>query len=324
VRVKQLAPAIGCALLLTPALMLSLIRLVEPSWGKAVQAEAFTPFGLPLYAAALVLLLTVMGVRRTVSVGYSVPAVLAGAGLVLHAAWFAPMVVGETPAPAADADRAVVMTANVLRGRGDGADLVEQARDRGVDLLVVNEITGSALEEMEAAGLDDLLPERVGEPGVEDSVVGTMVFGTEPISLVDRLPTNLDSLVVDTGGLRVLAVHPMSPMWPDDWRADHADVLAAARTFAPDLLAGDFNATADHPPMRALADAGYRDSVELTNGGFQPTWPVNGGFGWLGLLGPVAQIDHVLVSDDLTVTETDNFDLDGADHRPVVATVAPR
>ena len=323
-RLRDAALAAGVVVLLAPALLLTLLRLTEPSPARAVQAVAFTPFALPLYAATLLLLAVVMVVRRTVAVGYSVPAGLALVGLVLHAAWFAPRVAGEVPEPAADAQPVVVMTSNLLRGRADGAELMDQVRDHEVDLLVVSEITSSSLAELEKAGLRGVLPYREGNPGADDTVTGTMVFSAGRTMLRDVLDTMLAGLVVDTLGLRLVAVHPMSPVWPDDWRVDHDRVLTAVEEHAPDLVVGDLNATPDHQQLRDLDDAGYRDSVELTNGGFQPTWPVNGLFGLVGFLGPVAPIDHVLVSDDWAVTETETTELAGTDHKPVVAVVARR
>lgn len=323
-RLRTVALAAGVIVLLAPAVLLTLLRLIEPSPARAVQAVAFTPFALPLYAAALVLLAVVMVLRRTVSVASAVPAGLALVGLVLHAAWFAPRVAGEVRQPAADATPVVVMTTNLLRGRADGAQLMDEVRDRDVDLLVVNEITGSSLAELEAEGLRDELPYREGNPGADDTVTGTMVFSAGPTVLRDVLDTTLDGLVVDTLDLRLVAVHPRAPVWPEDWRIDHDRVLTAVEEHAPDLIAGDFNATPDHQPMRDLDDAGYRSSMELINRGFQPTWPVNGLFGVIGFLGPVTPIDHVLVSDDWAVTESETIELDGSDHKPVVAVVARR
>jgi len=324
VKPRDLALAGVCVLLLAPAALLTLFRLTEPPWARAVQAVAFTPLGLPLYAVALVLLVVVMLVRRTVAVPYTVTAGLAATGLVLHAGWFAPELTGDVPEPAAGAEPLVVMTSNLLKGGADTAAVMNQVRDRDVDLLVVNEITESSLAAMDAAGLKTLLPFREGRPGVDGTVAGTMVFSNEPTELVDSLDTAMGSLVVDTDDLRLFAVHPSTPVSPAMWRDDHATILAAVDDHDPDLMVGDFNATPDQAPMRALEDAGYRDSVELTNGGFQPTWPVNGAFGALGLLGPLAPIDHVLVSDDWAVTETETAELDGSDHMPVIATVAAR
>ncbi len=316
--------AVAVVALLAPAVLLTLLRLTGPSPARAVQAVSFTPFALPLYAVALVLLAVVMVVRRTVAPIYAVPTGLALVGLVLHVAWFAPRVAGEVPEPAAGAEPVVVMTTNLLRGWADGTELMDEVRDHDVDLLVVNEITISSLAELEEAGLREALPYREGNPGADGTVPGTMVFSSQPTVLRDVLDTKLGGLVVDSGDVRLIAVHPMSPVWPDDWRDDHEIVLAAVEEYDPDLVAGDFNATPDHRPMRELDDAGYRDSFELTNAGFQPTWPVNGLFGLVGFLGPVAPIDHVLVSDDWAVTETETTELDGTDHKPVVAVVARR
>ena len=163
---------------------------------------------------------------------------------------------------------------------------MEHVRDHDVDLLVVNEITVSSLAELETAGLAEALPYSEGDAGADGTVAGTMVFSREPTELVDVLDTPMGCLVVDTGGLRMFALHPSTPIAPDLWRDDHAAILAAVEERDPDLLVGDFNATLDHAPMRDLDDAGYRDSVELTNGGFQPTWPQHGRFGLVGLLGP--------------------------------------
>jgi endonuclease/exonuclease/phosphatase (EEP) superfamily protein YafD len=322
VKGRGAALAAACLLLLAPAALLTTFRVSDPSWARAVQAVAFTPFAIPLYAAALVLLVAVMVVRRTATVRHALTAVVALVGLALHAAWFAPEVIGETPAPADGAERVVVMTANLLRGRADVEQLLDRVRDHEVDLLVVNEITESSLAGLEDAGVAELLPFHEGGAGADETVPGTMVFSAEPTELIDVLDTKLGSLVVDVGDIRLMAVHPMSPVWPADWRADHATVLAAVEEQEPDLVAGDFNATADHKPMRDLEEAGYRDSVELTNGGFQPTWPANGTFPLVGLLGAVAPIDHVLVSDDWTVTDSRTTQIDGTDHKPVIAVVA--
>lgn len=323
-RLRDAALAATCVVLLAPAVLLTANRLTEPPWARAVQAVAFTPFAIPLYAAALVLLGVVMLVRRTVAVPYVLTAALAAAGLVLHSWWFAPLVAGDAPEPAAGAEPVVVMSANILRGRGDTAELMEQAREHEVDVLVVTEITESSLAAMEEAGLAELLPYREGNPGLDETVAGTMVFSDEPTDLVDLLDTTMGCLVVDTGGIRVFGVHPATPVSPPLWRADHATILDAVEERQPDLVVGDFNATPDQAPMRALDDAGYRDTVELTNGGYQPTWPVNGMFGLAGFLGPTAQIDHVLVSEEWTATASETTELDGSDHKPVIAVVARR
>ena len=58
------------------------------------------------------------------------------------------------------------------------------------------------------------------------------------------------------------------------------------------------NATPDHDVMRELDDAGYRDAGEVSNEGWQPTWPANH-VGILPLLPPLVRIDHVLIGDSM-------------------------
>ncbi|MFA6576667.1 MAG: endonuclease/exonuclease/phosphatase family protein, partial [Nocardioides sp.] len=111
---------------------------------------------------------------------------------------------------------------------------------------------------------------------------------------------------------------------PEDWVADHREILAAAGQPGVDLVVGDLNATLDHAPVRALVDAGFRDTAEIANQGLATTWPVGGSYPLLSLLPPMVAIDHVLVTDAWAVVSTETLDIDGADHRAVLATVAPR
>ena len=118
-------------------------------------------------------------------------------------------------------------------------------------------------------------------------------------------------------------MHPYSPTVPGAWRDDHAAVVAAVDSERPDLVVGDFNATADHPPMRALADLGYRDVGELANQGWQPTWPSSGARDVLGIPVPsLVQIDHVLVGPLLAAISMRTVAIADSDHRAVLADVA--
>ena len=308
--------------LMVPAGLLSVVRLVEPESGRALQIQAFTPYALPLYALALLLL---VGAAVRASNGRAhllAPTVLALLGLGAHFYWFSPQVLGSTPSPAAGATSIRVMTANLYAGEGDAVALAQEVKDREVDLLVVNEITDRALRDMQRVGLRSELHFQAGSTG--SSVEGTMIFSRAPIEPVEPVDTEFDSLVATTGGFVVLAVHPNPPVQPDQWRTDHDTLYAAVKSSKPDLILGDFNATADHAPMRRLADRGYRDSVEITNGILQPTWPANGQYPILGWFPPSVAIDHVLVASDIAVVDTQTVDLPASDHRPVVAVIARR
>lgn len=325
-----------------PALLLSTARLLDPVSSPLVLVESFTPLGLPAYVVVLLLALgalvgagrragTRTGTRagspegratRRARVGAGLLAGLAVAGLVLHAVWFADRVSGANPPPAAGAGRIVVLQANVLLGEADGVELVRTAAEEDVDLLVVEEVTGPVLERMDAAGLAELLPHRIGEPRDTDPG-GTMVFSRAGLGPAQRIGTGYDGWRVDVDGLTLVAVHPDFPLDPAAWRADHAAILRAARASDADLVVGDFNATPDHRPMRALAAAGWRSAAELADEGWQPTWPDDGRRRLLGLpVPPLLQIDHVLVGPRLAALGTHTVDLHGSDHRGLVATVA--
>lgn len=306
--------------LLAPAVLLGAVRLVEPEGGWAIRLTAFTPLGIPLLVTLLVVL-AIAGLRGPRRALLVVPTLVTVLLLGLHVWWFSPRVLGANPPAARGAETITVMTSNLFEGRGEAISLVREASDAGVDILVVEEITPGALTDMERVGLNEVFPHRIGAPG--DSIEGTMVFARQELGEPTRLPTVFGSWEVSVGDLRLMAVHPSAPMIPDAWREDHAVILAAARDSAPDLIVGDFNATDDHLPMRALADAGYRDVAELANEGWQPTWPANGLYHLLGIaLPPLTGIDHVLVGRTLAGIGTRTVTLDGTDHKVLIAEVA--
>jgi endonuclease/exonuclease/phosphatase family metal-dependent hydrolase len=308
--------AVAAAVLVLPALPVTLSRATGWTGDLGLVLTAFAPLALLPYAVALVLLgvLLLRGHRGRVEL---VGATLVTALLVLHGWWVAPLFVGGAPTPAAGAERVTVLSANVEYGRGDAAVVVDAVRRRGVDVLVVSEVTPRFVAAAEAAGIADLLPFRVGTPGLTTS--GTMVFSSSQIAQVARVDTLFDSLVVRTHDLTLLATHPAPPQLPDDWRDDQPLLLAAAREHHVDVVVGDLNATLDHPTLRDLGEAGWRDAVELTNGGFEPTWPAHGE---KGLVTPVVQIDHVLARSSVAVVGVDRFEVPDADHQAIVATLA--
>ena len=297
------------AVLGIPALMLTIFRLVDSDVGTMIRVESFTPLGIPLYAALL--LLMVFGVMRRPAGERTrrvVGTFVALAGLVLHAWWFAPQVVGDNPAPAAGAPRITVMTANLFAGLGDAGDVVEAVRRDHVDILVLEEITPMALDRLDAAGLAQRLPHRIGEPGLgrgRDDGLLQRADGGARVAGHNRF----HSYRVQVGTLTLLAVHPVAPVQPQAWRRDHDLIRREAVDKDADLIVGDMNATSDHEVMRELGDAGFRDAGELANEGWQPTWPANH-VGLFPRLPPLVRIDHVLVAPTLASLGTHTVDIE--------------
>ena len=307
--------------LAVPALILTVARAFDTDNGSMIRVEAFTPVALPLYAVLLVLFAVAVALWRSARGPLLMATGLALAGLTVHVWWFAPQVTGATPEPADGAERITVMNANLYEGRADAGEIVDAVRKEHVDILVLEEITPGLLEEMDAAGLAELLPERVGEP--DYMVAGTMILANRPLTDHVRLRTTFQGWEATYGELTVLGVHPVAPVDPDGWRADHAAILKQAEDDDADLIVGDMNATPDHSVMRELDDAGFRDAGEVSNEGWQPTWPANH-IGIAPLLPPLVRIDHVLIGDGLASLGTHTVDIDGTDHLALVATVAAR
>ncbi|MBB6626694.1 endonuclease/exonuclease/phosphatase family protein [Nocardioides sp. KIGAM211] len=336
-RARGVVLGLAALVVLAPAAFLTVVRATDPGSGRLIRAESFTPLALPAYAVVLVVALLVLVLARrrgggrgrgVAGAGPALVALVALVGLVLHAVWFAPRLLGANPPPADGARTLVVMTANLYAGHADGIELVRTASEEDVDVLVVEEVTTEELADMEAAGLADLFPFRIGEAHALDAD-GTMVFSRTLLGTAEPVDTGHESWLVrvtdpDVGdALTLLVVHPYAPTEPAQWRADHAAIRAAVEDADPDLVVGDFNATLDHPPMRALGDLGLRSVAELANEGWQPTWPSNGIRGLLGVgLPPLVQIDHVLVGRRLAALGTHTVDVPGTDHRAVVAEVA--
>jgi hypothetical protein len=319
--VKRVLFWLVAAVLAVPALILTVARVFDSDNGTMIRIEAFTPLAMPVYAALVVLLALGAWLGGSDRRPRIVACLAALALLGVHVWWFAPQVIGGNPAPAAGAQRITVMNANLYEGRGSAADVVDAVRDHHVNILVLEEITPQLLAEMDDLGLSSLLPNRVGEP--DYMVAGTMILADQPLTDHVRLRTTFQGWEATYDGLTVLGVHPVAPVDPAAWRADHAAILKQAETDHADLILGDMNATPDHEPMRQLDDAGFRDASEAANEGWQPTWPANH-VGVFPLLPPVVKIDHVLVGKDMASLGTETVEVAGTDHKALLATVARR
>lgn len=123
-----------------------------------------------------------------------------------------------------------------------------------------------------------------------------------------------------SGRLNVSAVHPTPPLPGGEsaWWVDHDLLAELCAATEPTILAGDFNSTLDHSPMRSLLDKGCTDAAEATGKGLRGTWPA--AFPW-----PLTiPIDHVLLNRRAgTVTGFEVLDIGGTDHRGLVAVIAP-
>ncbi|WP_433505993.1 endonuclease/exonuclease/phosphatase family protein [Pseudonocardia halophobica] len=116
------------------------------------------------------------------------------------------------------------------------------------------------------------------------------------------------------GNRRFHAVHPQAPMarWQVRvWSRDMDSIARWCAALPAPIVAGDFNATLDHGPLRR-ALTGVRDAAEGTGRGLTGTYHA-GLPRWAGI-----RIDHVLVPREATTTRYEIVDLPGTDHRAVL------
>lgn len=253
---------------------------------------------------------------------------LVGAGLVLAigAAVLVPRLVpGPNTDAGPDATVVTVGVANLRLGLADADALVAAVQQAGIEVLVTLELTEDAIARLEDAGLTDRLPNDVLEPsrftsggGIHSSLPLTALPSSEDRGF-GRTPRAEVQLTVP-GPVVVEAVHPLPPI-QDDWTQRWRSALRGLPD--PDgggrrLLAGDFNATHDHAPFRAVLDRGWNDAADAVGRGLVPTFNA---LPWGEPVPPVT-LDHVLVDGDTEVLDVRVLPLPGSDHRLLVVDIA--
>ncbi|GAB3673565.1 endonuclease/exonuclease/phosphatase family protein [Actinocorallia lasiicapitis] len=264
-----------------------------------VQLVSFTPY---VAAAAFVVPLIAFGLRRWAP----------GAVAVALAAFVVPRAFAQD-GPAAQGPVVRVLSANLLHGGTPPARIVELAKTLQVDLLSLQELNDRAVRGLDGLGLRGMFPY------VAEGAHGTALYSRLPLEgSVAGPPGSVQTLVRMPGRepFAFVAVHTCAPLGPS-----HAKCFAdSQRTMVPAtpdgvlrIQAGDFNATLDHPTIRALLATGYRDAGRARGDGFKATWPA------LDHTLPGVVIDHVLADRRVAVTAYSVHDLPRSDHRAVFA-----
>jgi len=315
-RGRSVAAAVACWLTVAPGAAVAAVRLGGWERGPLVHLVAYTPYVAGL---SVLPLLGALALRRWRA------AAVAGLALAALTSVVLPRTV---PGVAADVGgpRLRVLTANIKHGEADPAALVALVKQHQVDVLAVQELNTDFISAFDAAGIGALLPHRiVDDPKI---YVNGGLYSRVPLSDTgihedESGFTQAYATVTLPGGapLVVESVHSCAPLSVADvpcWFAG----LRGQRPATPDgpvrLLMGDFNATVDHAPMRALLATGYEDAAGNTGHGLKGTWrPIDHGFS----LPPIA-IDHILIDPRLAIREYAVWPLPGSDHSAVFAEVS--
>jgi endonuclease/exonuclease/phosphatase family metal-dependent hydrolase len=310
-----------------PVVALSVFRAVPAHWPVlVVQLVSFTPWLAVPAAAAL--LLAFLGRSRWQQ---GVAVVL----LVCQAFWLFPLDTGR-PAAASTGTKVplTVLNLNSELGQADAGQIVALVRDNNVSLLAVQEFTQGLQDRLSAAGLDQLLPQRVSQPS--SGAAGSALYSRypmEPVGSVPDTPFRMPTvrLTAEANGtvavLEVTGVHVFPPVDEHlaQWRSDLAAVGRVADRPGARLLTGDFNATYDHAEFRALLARGQgRDGeaaplvdVGAASGArLVPTWPME------GQQLPGIAIDHLITSSGLDSKDYRVHRVAGTDHAAILATLA--
>ena len=109
-----------------------------------------------------------------------------------------------------------------------------------------------------------------------------------------------------------------------EWSRDLDLLVAGARESSlPTVVAGDFNATLDHPQIRVLMDSDYRDASADSGPSWRPTWPSPGNLRRRGVGIPsLFALDHVFLRGPLEATYAKTHVVPGTDHRALVTRVS--
>jgi endonuclease/exonuclease/phosphatase (EEP) superfamily protein YafD len=260
---------------------------------------------VPYVAAGVVIPLAVAALTRNwAALAVMVAVTALFAGIVL------PRAVGGGQ-PHATGPQLRILTANLRFGQAGDQGLVDLVRRTGADVLSVQEFTPAAADRLDQAGLEQLLPYRVIDPRTGPE--GSGLYSRYPLTqLPDQGPTTFAMVsatleVPGTSPVRLTAAHPPAPLGKDAprWRHDIGEIPPATPHGQVGIVAGDFNASLDHAPLRRLIGEGFTDAADATGQGLVPTfrpWP------------PIT-IDHVLADKRCAIQKVKIYYQPGSDHR---------
>lgn len=218
----------------------------------------------------------------------------------------------------ASGKRLTVMSVNLLRGHADTDTIGRVVRSDSVDVLVLTEMTDAADLELRADGIYRRLPYTTPSRTGQTTVIRSRLRSVPASRAAQAAPVSTRNPTVTLRygkAVSFRAVHPAppTPRRVRQWRATLSSLAEwATRTPGPLIMAGDFNASIDHPGMRQLLARNLRDAHEVAGEGRPRTWP-NG-----RSLPAFVHLDHVLVR-GIGVDWVREVLIPGSDHDAILA-----
>ena len=311
-------------------LALRLLPLGHASGALVPELVSFVPLALVPSLACLVL--ACLWRRRVLAI---VCALALATNAWWHAGYFAPTArvsAHATAAVAASASTddayARIMTLNTLNGRASAKQIVQTVREQHVEVLCLQELTDGMVSDLEAAGIDELLPYHVVSTGARSISNGGRngIWTATPEDNVSRnlLPIETSSMPaasiqIGSRTVRVVSVHPNSPTRgaEDLWNEGLSIIGSLSGYDHSYLIMGDFNSTWDHARFRDLLGSAFVDASQQSGEGFHMTYPSNSS------LPSLIEIDHIVYArgSGITVSSLETVEIAGSDHKALVATL---
>jgi endonuclease/exonuclease/phosphatase (EEP) superfamily protein YafD len=275
--------------------------------------QLFTHFRLQYLAGSLVLLLLAKWLPN--------PWIIAALAItaVVNVAYLLPWYFGK-PA-SSDETSLTLLHANVLSSNTQYQRLLDLVSREQPDIVVLQEISPAW-----ATALQPLLQTYpFTQVEARDGNFGIALLSKMPLASVDviespplHFPTIVADVAIGERSLRLVATHPMIPLGGNLFAARNEQFASLPQLLGPDtdakLLIGDLNASMWDVHYRLLEQAsGLRNA--RAGFGIIPTWPTYMPFAMI-------PIDHVLVSDAISVKDIRSGTRIGSDHLPLVVTVA--
>lgn len=311
-------------------LALRLLPLGHASGAFVPELVSFVPLALVPSLACLVL--ACLWRRRVLAI---VCALALATNAWWHAGYFAPTARVSAQATAAvaasastDDAYARIMTLNTLNGRASAKQIVQTVREQHVEVLCLQELTDGMVSDLEAAGIDELLPYHVVSTGASSISNGGRngIWTAAPEDNVSRnlLPIETSSMPaasiqIGSRTVRVVSVHPNSPTRDaeDLWNEGLSIIGSLSGYDHSYLIMGDFNSTWDHARFRDLLGSAFVDASQQSGEGFHMTYPSNSS------LPSLIEIDHIVYArgSGITVSSLETVEIAGSDHKALVATL---
>ena len=313
--------------------VLAFAHVWPQSYGRSADwyvAVSWVAFLIRVFEFHIALVVAVIGLLALVRRRWRVALFAAPVVLLL----ILPTVVRQIAPPDPPAGRGPtlrVMTINLLVSNEDTAAVVDEIDDAHPDVVVFQEYDATWHDALRAE-VARTFP-HVRYETRSDSF-GAAIYSRKPFigaeervmlgHEMDQTPETRNA--VDLGGtdVAIYNIHTLPPSGLDytrRGREQFADLLQVLRSDdTPRIVAGDFNVTADTPQHDAIGKLDLVDAWDLAGRGRGATWPANSFLAFV----PGVRLDHLYLSEELTVMKVRRADANGSDHRPVIADVRLR